>query len=269
LGKASDLHLIIQGKVKDLQLKRHIPTGGQMYIDEIKNGGSGVTLVFWASEASTRNINLWTYSIRGKNLFLVKSNASVSYSKEHALKVVEHINLNLRDLQINEIPSDPGVCIEGGFIADSSGQYQEIFSIGFRFPSMPDVSFSISSNKDQVREAPFSHRRAQAKKAAEESGLGEAFASVSVLRAGKRMLATWKVEEALFARPPADGGVNHEFVMESPGIRFDKDQPFWDAALHTGVRRNTVAANPSSLSSADAVWLWDRLLGSLRLRVVP
>jgi hypothetical protein len=229
------------------------------------------TLIYWESD-NAKIVGLekiFGYLHSNEHLFVINTQTSDSDSPNSLRDNYFSVARALRARAPEEIPSEPGVCIEGGFIADASGQYQEIFAIGFRFPSLPDVSFSISSNKDQQRDAPFSARRAEAKKFAEETGQGEAFARVKVLREGKRQLAPWQIEEALFARPRKDGGTNHEFLLESPGIRYNKDLPFWDAVLRTGVQQNIPTANASSLSNAEAVALWDRLLGTLRLRVAP
>lgn len=75
--------------------------------------------------------------------------------------------------------------------------------------------------------------------------------------------------EALFSRP-LDGapGHWHEFQFEYAGKRFDHRNPSWDAALFTGVAHDQAGSVPSGLSDDEAVALWDRLMASVRLRVV-
>lgn len=180
---------------------------------------------------------------------------------------INHIANHLRARSPDEIPTEPGVCLDLGFIADDTGRYQEIFGIGFRFPSLPDVSLSLSSNKDGQTPEPLSKRRKQAEKLALDSPFAAAFSKVKVMRDGERRIAQWDGEEALFRRPREEGGVWHELRFNYPGIRYDYRNPRLDATLFTGVERNTAGALESSLSDEETIALWDRMLSTLRLRV--
>ncbi|KAB0325777.1 hypothetical protein J3P46_19560 [Janthinobacterium lividum] len=55
-------------------------------------------------------------------------------------------SLRLRDTE--EIPVTPGLCVEHGFLSENQYKYQEIDDVGIYLPSLPDVTISISSNKD-------------------------------------------------------------------------------------------------------------------------
>jgi hypothetical protein len=58
-----------------------------------------------------------------------------------------------------------------------------------------------------------------------------------------------------------------EDLMTQHNIRYNKDNPSWDAAMFTGVDQNTAGGKASSLTDDEAIAVWDALLSTLRLRV--
>lgn len=61
---------------------------------------------------------------------------------------------SLRLREKNEIPAEPGHCLGGGFMSDKNYNDQEMADAGLYFPSFPDVTFSITSNKDAYGDYP-------------------------------------------------------------------------------------------------------------------
>lgn len=190
---------------------------------------------------------------------------------EDVLKDITYVATHLRARDPAEVPQEPGVCLDVGFIADDTGKFQEIFGIGLRFPELPDASFSISTNKDAQQGDSFEARRSEARRAAlMVPELATAFAKIKTLREGKLRVQQGHGSEALFSRPLDDApGRWHEFQFEYAGKRFDHHNPSWDAALFTGVARDQAGSVASGLSDDEAIALWDRLMGSVRLRVAP
>jgi hypothetical protein len=231
------------------------------------------TISFWESD-SAKEVgveDVWAYLSAPPHGFMM--NSSTANSEGRTLDVIKkrlrYVATNLRARQPDEVPAEPGVCLDLGFIKDDSGKFQEEFSIGFRFPSLPDVSFSISSNKDARRDSTFEERRSEAKKAAMMfAPLATLFSKVKTLREGHHKVSKWMGEEALFRRPLEDEkGVWHEFQFEYPGVRYDHHNPGWDAALFTGVKKDRAGSQASSLSDEEAIALWDWMLSTMRLRV--
>lgn len=229
------------------------------------------TLSFWDSDSAKKVglLSIYGYLAAGKHAFTIQSTTAASEGRTEQTEKTElaYIATHLRARAPDEIPSEPGVCLDLGFIADDSGKFQEIFGIGFRFPSLPDVSLSISSNKDGQTPQALSKRRKEAQKLALDSPFAAAFSKVKVLREGPRKLDQWDGEEALFRRPREDGGVWHELRFGYTGVRYDRNNPRFDATLFTGVDHNTAGGKASSLSDEEAIALWDALLSTLRLRV--
>lgn len=172
----------------------------------------------------------------------------------------------LRARDNTEIPKDPGVCIDHGFVADASGAYQEIFGAGIRLPSLPDVSFSVMSNKNASTEGdPGLIERHYQVMGKDPSSLGP---GITRLRLGKREVNGWMGEQVLLRRNGNEGAFAHEFLWASVGKTGSALNPASvDIQLHTGVRANRTLGQSSSLSDEEVLALWDRLLDGVRFRV--
>lgn len=179
---------------------------------------------------------------------------------------------NLRLRAADEAPAEAGFCIEHAFVPDKFYADQETVSAGLFLPSLPDVTFSISSNKDaygDYRPAEFEkykielsllYRIQQAKK-----DQGMHYPDRTLLREGKRDVQHWHGEESLIKR--ADGV--HDFEWALVGTPRDVANPSeFGVTMFTKVEHNTVgAAKSASLNDDEAVALWDKLLSGLKFRV--
>jgi hypothetical protein len=173
----------------------------------------------------------------------------------------------------DETPAEPGYCIKHGFMASSFYGDQEMVNVGILLPSLPDVSFSVSSNKNaygdytpeefEKNERPKLSLLARIKEAQDDQGLH--YPSRTVLREGKRDVQHWHGEESLIRRK--DG--SHDFEWALVGTPRDVANPSdFSAQMYTKVEHNTVgAAEAASLSDDEAVALWDKLLSGLKFRV--
>jgi len=180
---------------------------------------------------------------------------------------------SLRVRAPDEIPTEPGYCIEHGFMTGIYYKDQEMVNAGITIPSLPDVTFSISSNKNaygdytpeefEKTQRPKLSLLARIKEAQDDQGIH--YPSRTVLREGKRDVQHWHGEESLIRRK--DG--THDFEWALVGTPRDVANPSeFRAQMFTKVKHNTVgAAKSSSLSDDEAVALWDKLLSGLKFRV--
>jgi hypothetical protein len=184
--------------------------------------------------------------------------------------------LRARSLRLrleDDVPAEEGYCIDHGFMASSFYGNQEMVSAGLYLPSLPDVTFSISSNKDaysdyskeefarmKVEELPLLARIRQA-----QEQQGSHYPSRTLLREGKRNVQHWHGEESLIRR--TDG--THDFEWAFVGTPKDVANPSeFGVAMFTKVEHNMVgAADAASLTDDEAVALWDKLLSGLKFRV--
>jgi hypothetical protein len=190
-------------------------------------------------------------------------------SADQIIRKSADIARNLRARDNAEVPKGPGVCIDLGFIAESTGQFQEIFSAGVHFPSLPDVSFSVMSNKNASTDGPNGVGIiARHEVAMRDQGVVFPHdAELARLRIGKHIVNDWNGEEVLLRHNGKDGAMIHEFMWEVIGKTGDLRHPASvDINLDTGVAANTKYATKGSLADDEAVALWDKLLSSLRFR---
>jgi len=262
---------VFEAKAKELRSTKHAVLNGSLLQEEVSIGmDSKNTIVFFDEASATRVVSVWGWLRMAPTDFLYRGGARVKNDGvRHELDAVSYIAANLRARDPRDVPLRPGVCLDAGFIADDSGRFQEIFGIGLTFPDWPDVSFSLSSNKDAQHGDSFEDRRAEAKRAAfMVAPLATLFNKVKTLREGKLKVQQGQGSEALFRRPMEEGdGAWHEFQFEYVGKRFDHRNPSWDATLFTVVAHNKAGGNPRSLTEEEAIVLWDRLMSSVRLRV--
>lgn len=193
-------------------------------------------------------------------------------SKKAAERQREFVD-RLRSRSEDEIPREPGYCIPHAFLGESKYSDQEMDSAGLFIPSLPDVSFSVSSNKDAYADYDKEEyekvwrpklsligRINQAKKDQPFS-----YPSHTLLRQGKRGVHHWHGEESLIKRK--DG--THDFEWALVGTPRNVAIPSeFGATMYTKVEHNKIgAARKSSLSDDEAIALFDKLLTGLKFRV--
>jgi hypothetical protein len=214
-----------------------------------------------------------TYINKGDLIFLLGGSVEKGQTEDQAAEQEANRAKTLRLRTEDDIPSEEGYCIEHGFMASSFYGDQEMISAGIYLPSLPDVTFSISSNKDAYSDyskEEFARMKveelsllARIRQAQEQQGSN--YPDRTVLREGKRDVQHWHGEESLIRRP--DG--THDFEWGFVGTPKDVANPSeFGVAMFTKVEHNVVgAAKAASLSDDEAVALWDKLLSGLKFRV--
>jgi hypothetical protein len=214
-----------------------------------------------------------TYVNKGDMTFILGGSVDGKETEDAAAARLAARAKSLRLRAADEVPNEPGYCIPHGFMADTQYAAQEMVSVGIHFPSLPDVTFSISSNKDAYGD--YSPAEFEAEKRAELSLLarieeakkdqGLSYPSRTVLREGKRDVQHWHGEESLIKRK--DG--THDFEWAFVGTPMDVANPSeYGVTMFTKVEHNVVgAAHAASVTDAEAVALWDKLLSGLKFRV--
>jgi hypothetical protein len=220
---------------------------------------SGQKLVFGTKDQAMYSID--SFIPLGNDLFV--QHASGVISKDDSINSLNTVAKLLRLRPENEVPTEPGACIEGGFVAWRP-QFENI-SLGVRLKEFPDVHFSVRVSKNQkwlVESSALEPRL----KAAEKDG-GSWYSRIKFFRRGPRELGNWKGSEALARIPAQENTVEaHEFAFVSLGAVNDSLQPSLDIKLDTGVKDDQTASVKPSVTDEEAVALWDKLTSSLRVR---
>jgi hypothetical protein len=214
-----------------------------------------------------------TYVNKGDLTFILGDAVGAKGTEEAAAARQENLAKSLRLRAPDEVPNDPGFCVEHAFIADDLYARQEMTNAGIYLPSLPDVTFSVSSNKDaysDYRKEEYEKMKAdelsllaRIREAKKQQGVH--YPSRTVLREGKRDVQHWHGEESLIRR---EDGV-HDFEWALAGTPRDVANPSeFGAQMYTKVEHNTVgAAKAASLTDDEAIALWDKLLSSMKFRV--
>ncbi len=214
-----------------------------------------------------------TYIIKGNYIFILDGSTrkweTIADSKRN--QMVRANNLRLRDE--NEVPKEPGYCVKNGFMSDNKYDSQEMADAGLYFPSFPDVTFSITANKNAYGDYPPAEYDAKvrgklsllARIQEAKDQQGKNYPPRTLLREGKRDVQHWHGEESLIRR--TDGV--HDFEWTLVGTPRDIAYPaVLEASMYTKVAHNMVgAAEAASLTDEEAIALWDKLLSGLKFRV--
>lgn len=271
LSYPNQAHIVgaeVQSKLAEYARQKH-ETEPSMLVS-VQDGpqpGSRI-LVGYARPWSTSFVNIDGYFPLAPHAFLVTAKDVLANEWREAGEEIKDLARRLRPRSADDLPADPGLCIESGFIAEAEGKYYELISIGFRI--LPDVHFSLQSLKkdrpvasDSLAEA--ERRVEKAKHMAEAMGLGDEYAKITWLRKGRRSFAGQEAFE-YGGRYPEVRGNTHEFHLETAGEPGNPLKPTWRVDMDTGVVGDKPGAKAPSLRDEDAVALWDRLLGSVRPR---
>lgn len=170
----------------------------------------------------------------------------------------------LRPRQDAEIPAEPGYCFGGGFIADGEWKNEEA-GVDITLAGHPDTVLSIDFFPlDARNRGPSLPERV----GGVLRGLGKLLTGVKVLRRGARRLGPFAGDEYLVTVP--DGGTRraHSFLWETQGGG-TLETPFVRIEFSTGRADRDGNPQPVTLTNAEAVELWDRIVESFRLRPVP
>jgi hypothetical protein len=220
---------------------------------------SGQKLVFGSKDRVSYSID--SFIPIGNDLFVQHTPSAIP--KDESVDSMNTAAKLLRLRAENEVPTEPGACIEGGFVAWRP-EFERA-SLGVRLKEFPDVHFSVEVSKNQkylVESSALEPRL----KAAEKDG-GSWYSRIKFFRRGPRELGNWKGSEVLARIPAQENTVeSHEFAFVSLGAVNDSLQPKLDIKLDTGVKDDQTASVKPSLTDEEAVALWDKLITSIRVR---
>lgn len=227
----------------------------------IEGSTRGSKIVFGSK--SQVGYDVYSFFSVGDDLFVQSLNGALPH--EDHISVLKTIASSLRLRTQDEIPAEPGSCIDGAFLPIPL-QYEKV-TLGVRLKEFPDVHFSIEVHKNQNRLPEGSDLEMRLKSAELEGGTW--YSRVKFLRRGERQLGEWKGSEALALKPAQETEKEaHEFHYISLGAPNAPLQPRIKIQLDTGASGWQKGAVRTSITDEEAVALWDKLIGSIRVRPV-
>ncbi len=227
---------------------------------ELRPDPTSRIFAFWEKESTTIMINLEGYRWINGVRFLIADKAGAT-KQEIAVNAMRDYLPRLRPRADTEIPSDPGYCFQGGFIANERWKNEEV-NISFRLPQHPDATllvwfYTLAAAR---RDKPLLERVSGA-----AGILGRLMTHVHVLRQGDREIGGFKGQEYLTAGPNSGGLPAQMFKWETEGEGTLR-APAMRIELQTGRRDDDGNPRATSLSNEEALKLWDSIVSTLRVR---
>lgn len=195
--------------------------------------------------------------------------------KEATIAVIKSIARRLRNLRENEIPTEPGNCIEYAFLPDDLASKKEnqgeLIRIGFRLKEFPDTHLSIfvgPSNPHYEDSGSLKWQLEQLEKRLKAEDPNHPNLKTRYLRRGDRQIHDWVGGfEALSHTPDLPEAHSfHDFGMDFRGVPSDPYKPYADIRMQTGVADNVAGATKASLTDEEAMAVWDRITSTIRVR---
>lgn len=195
--------------------------------------------------------------------------------KDSAIADLLSMAKRLRQRTVDEVPSEPGNCIEHAFLADkpnpSEEDLLEHIRIGFRFKEFPDAHFSIYVAPANTYNPEQDSLETQMKRTKDDmTSVSEriVLARTKFFRESNRQIHDWHTGyEVLMRSPDEDGSLSHhDFELRFIGMPRDPYRPYAKISFETGVANNAAGATKASLTDEEAIAIWDRLTSSIRVR---
>jgi hypothetical protein len=194
--------------------------------------------------------------------------------KDETQALINSIASRLRQRAENEVPAEPGNCIEYAFLPDKStadeNRNWEHIRIGFRLKEFPDAHFSIYVAPSNPHDPEGDSLEAQFKRM--ESGTSreekKMFEITKFLRRSPRGIHEWQTGyEVLMRAPDEEGSLSHhDFLMKFTGVPNDPFKPYADIQFQTGVADDAAGATKASLTDEEAIAVWDKITSTIRVR---
>ncbi|QIT26352.1 T6SS immunity protein Tli4 family protein [Pseudomonas chlororaphis] len=253
----------VDQREQELKVQPHRRQQGSLFLRRLDLGGNSTGLLSWKSNASTAMYLLDAYAISRPTWRAYRWMGGVSTDREpQGIESATSLAHSLRSREANEIPSEPGFCIERAYIAGNSFQ-GERFDIGVTFPEYPGVHFEFTSSTGAEED------RLLDRASGFLAGAARMVLGIETLRKRERGGAV-PADEYLLASTDKGQRI-YTFAWEAQGKDGSITEPNISAAL--GVRERSPDSSgklpaPPFKSDKEALAFWDTIIGSVRLRPV-
>ena len=253
----------IDKREQKLKIERHSKTQESMFLRRTEHQNGSVSLWSWDSTASTLSYRVDSYLVTPLKSSVYYYSGEVTYDREkRGLEIVNDLARNLRSRAPNEIPTEPGFCIDRAYIAGDSFQ-SEGFGIGVTFPEHPRTFLAFRSSTGAERD------RLLDRVSGFLMGALKMVTGIETLRKRERDGAI-PADEYLLAGS-AKGQRTYTFLWEAQGKDESVYEPHLKAELsveEADVDDDGTPPDPAFKSDKAALALWDAIIDSIRLRPV-
>ncbi|WP_374581585.1 T6SS immunity protein Tli4 family protein [Pseudoduganella sp.] len=276
-GEGVDFDLAVGRAVAESETRRWLgygpPAEKGSLVGKVMDGfTNNQKIVFGVGRADGAYYNVQSLIKLGDDLYIQEYQAfGEGHKYQKALTDATEIARRLRRRADEEIPSEPGICLDGAFLHEPHRYMVEAVSLGIRLKEFEDVRVSIEMTKKEIRieSDALEPRLKAAERDAIASGKGAWYDRIRILRKGTRRVGSWDGYE-VGARIPAqkEGEEHHEFAYLSQGEPKNPLLPVLDIQMQSGVKGNVIGRVKPSINDEEALYLWEKFLGSIRPRTV-
>jgi hypothetical protein len=194
--------------------------------------------------------------------------------KDQVIADITGIARRLRQRAENEVPTEPGNCVEYAFLPDEPGTEKapraELVRIGFRLKEFSDVHLSVYVAPSNPHNPEGDSLEAKWKRIKGEATPEEekALANSRFFRQSQRQIHDWQTGYEVLMRSPDEEGSHshHDFQVKFTGVPHDPFKPYADIQFQTGVADNAAGATKASLTDEEAIAVWDKITSTIRVR---
>lgn len=195
--------------------------------------------------------------------------------KDETIADIKSIARRMRQRPEDEIPIEPGNCVEHFFLPDKQNptrdDLMEHIRIGFRLKEFPDAHFSIYVAPSNPPDPEGDSLRTQWKRIKESPTTPDekaALAKIDFFRESPRQIHEWKTGYEVLLRNPDEEHVHsyHDFQAKFTGVPHDPFRPYADIQFQTGVGDNAAGSTKASLTDEEAIAVWDKITSTIRVR---
>ncbi|MCR6479984.1 T6SS immunity protein Tli4 family protein [Variovorax sp. ZS18.2.2] len=275
-GDASKLDQMVIRYETELKAAVRFPRtkGVNQYIETIGGPMKDQKTVVGYEGFDGSGLRIYSYLAMGPDLVQLDA-LPMEKNKARAIGTLNDMASRLRPRNEDEVPAEPGMCIEHAFLSDSptdGPSKQDLIQIGFRLKEFPDVHLSIQLSPPTPafgESNTFKYQMEKAKKQDPTSYFKQKY-----LREGSgRRIHEWSDGYEALTRTPdeASSKSHHAFIMDFQGVAGDALKPYADIQLSSGVSgsglgRDGAGSAKPSITDEEALAIWDKITSTIRVR---
>ena len=190
-------------------------------------------------------------------------NLTIKYADDKDLQELANLVTQFRSREENEIPNEAGYCFKGGFITEPiTVKQSERTNMVVDLQGHPDVSIRLRMTAGITTSETLLDRH-------DRTSAGDPYRlRFHLFRRSTRVLAEQAGDELLEREHDLNGNYGHRFMWETAHNKTDSVfTPDMSIEMSTGRNLDGTTVD-ASLTDAEALVLWDKMLSSLRVRPV-
>ena len=243
------------------ELRKELAALEDSGIKEVRLFGTNGKLFVFLRESPTGGLlRAYAYTNVGTAIYRLKAEFTTKYADKN-LSTMDGLAKALRLRAPGEIPTAPGVCIDGGFVAGSGFRDESVLA-SYVFKEKPSLGFSMeSSYAPAIGNGTYESQIDRFERHRLITMFVPAFAGLSTQRKASIQLAGSTGKE-LVLLDETEGAESLAAMAETPGDGSHQRQ-----LLSLGLSNDKAKQTPEAVVSDDsALAVWDALTKSVRLR---